>query len=251
MANVDTTAPAQGGGILGRFENVRTKQSRKRIVVCSAATSQFQQYDYLKPQHMPVDRVDQETNFHPASNVNETRFHRGFQRRHKSDIQPDAARLEVEVAREMTRDDRAHDSIEATREHKARHTFNILTGEGDGRECEYRTIGKRIVNPFNCMEAVFSDHQRDASNRTKASKHRFFEYPAVQKEVRQKNLVEEGFVDTKRETAILGYGNSGVTRCRARSCGAPDAYSHLQRLPPEPEWERGPLVKTKSQVILG
>merc|ERR1719191_1792028 len=168
-----------GGGILGRFENVRERKSAKRIIQCSAATPAFTQHDYLKPQHLPVDRVDHEANYAPSSNINETKFHKGFQRRHKADIQPDAARLEAEIQREIARGQRAQDCVDAARQMKEKITFNILTGEGVGRECEFRQVGKKIVNPFGCMEATFAEHARDASNRIKNSKHRFFEYPSV------------------------------------------------------------------------
>merc|ERR1712072_1226863 len=154
-----------------------------------------------------------------------------------ADIQQDAARLEVEVHREMAREARAQASIEATREHKAKHTFNIITGEGEGRECEFRQVGKKIVNPYGCMEAVYAEHARDGSNRMKSSKHRFFEHTAVPSHDRSKNIFNEGLVHTKRETAILGYGNNGVRRVRSQSCGTSDNFAHLKALPPEPTYE--------------
>lgn len=239
-----------GGGILGRWENVRTKASKKKMIQCDAATPAYLTNDYLKPQHLPIDRVDQEANYHATSSINETRFHRGFQRRHKSDIQPDAARLELEVAREIQREERARASVEATREHRANHTYNILTGEGAGRECEFRQVGKKIVNPFGCQEAIFGEHARDAAHRIKNSKHRFFEYPAPQKEVRTRHLFEEGLTDTVRETAILGYGKSGVSRCRSQSCGTSDNFAHLSGRPNQPDWEQ-PHYGNRSQIVLG
>jgi hypothetical protein len=241
------------GGILGRFENVRERKSAKKIVQCSAATPAFTQHDYLKPQHLPVDRVDHEANYAPTSNMNETKFHKGFQRRHKSDIQVDAARLEQEVSREIAREHRAIASVEAARIMKDRHTFNILTGEGVGRECEFRQVGKKIVNPFGCMEATFGEHARDASNRMKNSKHRYFEHPpgAVQvSQERQETLFKEGLHLTQRESAVLGYGSAGVRRTRTQSCGASDNYAHLRALPPDPVYEKG-HYGNRSQIIFG
>eukprot|EP00928_Gymnodinium_smaydae_P096002 TRINITY_DN837_c0_g1_i1.p1 TRINITY_DN837_c0_g1~~TRINITY_DN837_c0_g1_i1.p1 ORF type:complete len:246 (+),score=40.96 TRINITY_DN837_c0_g1_i1:129-866(+) len=240
----------QAGGLLGRFENVQTRRSCKRIIPCDAATPMYLMNDYLKPQHLPIDRVDQEANYHAASNLNETRFHRGFHRRHKSDIMPDAARLEQEVMRDFAREERARQSVEATREHKARHTYNILTGEGVGRETEFRPVGKKIVNPFGCMEAVFSEHSKDATNRIKNSKHRFFDHAAEPKFVRQKNLFEEGLTQTTRETAILGYGNNGVRRTRCQSVGAYDNYAHTKGGHGEPDWEQ-PHYGNRSQIVFG
>merc|ERR1719253_1165021 len=183
---------APSGGILGRFENVRERKSAKRIIQCAAATPAFSQHDYLKPCHLPLDKVDHEANYAPTSNINETKFHKGFARRHKADIQPDAARMEAEIMRSQNREDLARASVAATIEAKDKYTFNLLTGEGVGRECEFRQVGKKIVNPFGCMEATFGEHQKDAANRIKNSKHRFFEYPAPQKADRTVTIFREG-----------------------------------------------------------
>lgn len=239
------------GGILGRFENVRERKSAKRIIQCAAATPAFTQHDYLKPTHLPLDKVDHEANYAPTSNINETKFHKGFSRRHKSDIQPDAARLEAEVVREIAREDRARASVAATFEAKDKVTFNILSGEGVGRECEFRQVGKKIVNPFGCMEATFAEHGRDATNRLKNSKHRFFDHTAaLPTRERQETIFKEGLHHTKRETAILGYGNSGVRRVRSQSCGTSDNFAHLRALPPEPTFE-AQHYGNYSQIILG
>lgn len=239
------------GGILGRFENVRERKSAKRIIQCSAATPAFTQHDYLKPQHLPADQVDHEANYAPTGNINETKFHKGFQRRHRADIQPDAARMEAEISREIAREQRAIASVEAAKLMKEKVTFNILTGEGVGRECEFRQVGKKIVNPFGCMEATFGEHARDASNRMKNSKHRYFEYPAVQpQQDRQETLFKEGLHHTQRQTAILGYGSQGVRRTRTQSCGASDNYAHLRALPPEPAYEQQ-HYGNRSQIIFG
>uniref|UniRef100_A0A7S2AX36 Uncharacterized protein n=1 Tax=Alexandrium andersonii TaxID=327968 RepID=A0A7S2AX36_9DINO len=241
---------AQGGGILGRFENVTTKRSAKRIIGCEAATAEYLRHDFLKPQHLPIERVDYEANLAPASNIHETRFHKGFQRRHRSDIQQDAARLEAEVAREAAREERARASMEATKAFRDRYTFNILTGEGSGRECEFRQIGKKIVNSEGSMEATFQEHHKDATNRIRNSKHRFFEHPAPEKEDRCANLFNEGLRDTVRESAVLGYGTSGVRRTRSQSCGVSDNYAHLRSLPREPDYEP-PVYGNRSQIIFG
>jgi len=241
---------AQGGGILGRFENVTTKRSAKRIISCDAATAEYLRNDFLKPQHLPVERVDYEANLAATSSINETRFHKGFQRRHKSDIQSDAARLEAEVSREMSREERARTSVEAAKAFRDRYTFNILTGEGAGRECEFRQVGKKIVNPSGSMEATFMEHHKDGTNRIKNSKHRFFEHPAPQKDDRCLNLFNEGLRDTARESAVIGYGTSGNRRTRSQSCGVSDNYAHLRALPREPDYE-APHYGNRSQIILG
>jgi len=167
-----------------------------------------------------------------------------------SDIQSDAARLEHEVMKEMSREGRAQASVEAARIHKSTHTFNILSGEGDGRECEFREVGKKIVNPYGCMEAVYAEHQKDATNRIKNSKHRFFQHDAAPKMDRMKNLFDEGLTHTVRETAILGYGNAGVRRTRSQSTGVCDNYAHIRGKHGEPDWER-PHYGNASQIIFG
>lgn len=249
----EANAVAPGGGILGRFENVRERKSAKKIVQCAAATPAFSQHDYLKPTHLPLDRVDHEANYCPTSNINETKFHKGFSRKNKADIQPDAARLEAEVMREIVREERAKASVAATIEAKEKVTFNILTGEGCGREMEFRQVGKKIVNPFGCMEATYGEHSKDASNRIKNSKHRFFEYPAApsyDNYGRQENIFKEGLVHTKRESAILGYGSAGMRRTRSQSTGTCDNFQHLRALPPEPSYEQQ-HNGNYSQIILG
>jgi hypothetical protein len=241
------------GGILGRFENVRERKSAKKIIQCAAATPAFSQHDYLKPTHLPVDRVDHEANYCPTSNINETKFHKGFSRRNKADIQQDAARLEAEVMRDLVREDRARASVAATMEAKEKVTFNILTGDGVGRESEFRQVGKKIVNPYGCMEATYGEHAKDASNRIKNSKHRFFEHPmanSYEKRDRQENIFKEGLHHTKRESAILGYGSAGVRRVRSQSCGTSDNFAHLRALPAEPSYE-AQHYGNYSQIILG
>lgn len=239
------------GGILGRFENIKEKKSSKRIIPCQAATSEYHRTDFLKPQHLPVDRVDHIANYAPSSNVNETRFHKGFARRSRADIQPDAARLERELVCEMQREDRVHASIQATREHKERHTFNLLTGEGVGRECEFRQIGKRILNPHGCMEATFAEHGKDAQTRIRNSRHRFFEpLPGLPADHRAATLLNEGLTETKRQTATIGYGTAMKSRTRAQSTGASDNYAHLRGVPAEPDWE-APRFGNSSQIVLG
>lgn len=238
------------GGLLGRWENLRQRTSCKRIVECDAATPEYQRTDYLKPQHLPAEVVDVEANYLPTSNLQETRFHRGFQRKHKSDIQPDAPRLEYEVARQQARDLRASDQQMLARELKEKVTFNILTGEGVGREAEFRQVGKKILNPQGSMSAIFAEHSRDATNRIKSSKHRFFEHPEPRhSDHRVTTLFDEGFIESKRQSVVIGYGNSNP-RSKTQSTGVSDNYAHLRALPAEPQWE-APIYGNRSQVILG
>merc|ERR1719230_2270475 len=103
-------------------------KSAKKIITCDAATPEYLRNDFLKPVHLPIERVDDDGNFAATSDMRETRFHKGFHRRHQADIMSDAARLEAEMARE----ERAQQQAEATRMFREKHTFNILTGEGSG-----------------------------------------------------------------------------------------------------------------------
>jgi hypothetical protein len=243
---------AQVGGLLSRFENVRTTRSQKKMVPCVASTPEYQRVDYLKPQHLPPDRVDQEANFSASSNMQETRFHRGFQRRHKADIQSDAARLENELFREQSREERARGALEATRDFREKNTYNILSGEGVGRECEFRQVGKKIVNPFHCMHATYAEHSRQETQRIKNSKHRFFEYPPPQMEAeRAKQLFSEGLTGTARQTAIIGYGDGPNRRTRTQSVGVGDNFAHIRGHPPEQAYDPPLINANRSQIVFG
>lgn len=240
----------QGGGIMGRFENVRQRGSRKRIIPCGAATAEYLRSDYLKPQHLPAHTIDAEANYSAGSNINETRFHKGFHRRHVSDIMPDAARMEAELLRDASRQARVEAQVEAATAMRERHTFNILNGEGVGRDTEFQQVGKRVLNPNGSMPEVFPLHTKQAQNRIRNSKHRFFENPAPEKEPRTANLFKEGLQTTVRESAVIGFGAGGNRRTRSVSCGAADNYAHLRELPPEPEYEP-PRYGNRSQIIFG
>jgi len=243
------TGPARGG-ILGRFENVQEKQSAKRIVDCDAATPEYLRNDFLKPHHLPVHRVDHELNYHATSNLNATKFHKGFQRRHQSDIQQDAPRLEQEHIRSLRRESLAQASVQMTMDHRQKHSFNVITGEGAGREEDFRQVGKKILNPFGCMEAVFAEHGRDAKFRSRNSKHRFFDHTVEPNYDRSANIFNEGLRETVRESAVIGYGALGNKRTRSQSCGVPDNYAHLKALPAEPKWEK-PHNRNHSQIAFG
>lgn len=234
---------------MGRFENARQRVSAKRIVTCTAATPEYLRADYLKPCHHPIDRVDRDLNFNPSCNNNETKFHKGFQRRNQRDIQQDVARLETEVVREMRRTEADRLQIECAKEIQGKCTFNILTGEGLGRDNEFRQLGKKILNPCGSMPSVYAEHGRDAGNRIKNSKHRFFEHPPLPPAgTRVNNIFNEGLTQSKRETCIIGYGDA-IRRSKMSSVGVSDNYAHLRRLPREPEWEVSD--HSRSQIILG
>jgi len=238
------------GGLLGRWENVTQKHSCKKMVPCEAATSEFQRRDYLKPQHMPASHVDGMANYAPVPDINQTRFHRGFQRRHQADIQQDAARLEYEVQKEMIRDFRNEQQVTHAKDMQYKSTFNIVTGEGHGRDQEFRQLGKKIINPFGSMQAVFAEHDKDLQNRVRASKHRFFDYPPTSTaDPRMHNLVNEGLTETKRQTMIIGYG-LGNPRSKSDSRGVPDNYSHLRSGVKEPDFEK-PRHGNHSQIVFG
>lgn len=247
-----STAETNGGGLLGRWENVRTRPSMKRMVPCDAATAEHTRYEYLKPQHLPGTHVDDACNFVPGPDMNGTRFHRGFHRRHKADIQVDAPRLEMEQQRELQREAELDLRAQVTREMKDKHTFNIITGEGVGRESEFRAQGKRIVNPFGSMPATFAEHEKEAASRMKSSKHRYFDHNGpMTNDQRMKTLLNEGMTETKRGTSIIGYGTSQLPRNRSQSTGVADNYAHLRAMQPEPQYEQRSAGHSASQIVLG
>lgn len=248
---VDPDAPPKedSGGLLGRWNHLKVAESSKRIVDCAAAQSQFRTWDFLKPQNYSSGQTSAQLNYLPSSNIRETRFHRGFQRRMKCDIAPDAPRLAREMDLEAKRDYLMDLSAEVTKDMKEKVTFNVLTGEGRGRESEFRKTGKRILNPSASMPTIFMEHDKDALNRQRSSTHRFFEHPAPQKPPRTANLVQEGLFDTERASMIIGYGD-GAPRTKYPSYGVADNYAHLRGNGRPAQWEQG-VHKTKSQIVFG
>jgi hypothetical protein len=245
---MDVVQPS--GGLLGRWENVVHKHSCKRMVACEASTAEFQRRDYLKPQHMPASHVDGMANYAPVPDINQTRFHRGFQRRHQADIQQDAPRLEYETYKEAVRDFKADQQVLHAKGMQSKSTFNIITGEGNGRDCEFRQLGKKIVNPFGSMNAVYAEHDKDLNNRVRNSKFRFFDYPPTStSDPRMQTLFNEGLTETKRQTMVIGYG-LGNPRSKNESLGVADNYTHLKATRPEPEWEK-PRHGNHSQIVFG
>lgn len=89
--------------------------------------------------------------------------------------------------------------------------FNIFSGEGHGRVEEFKQLGKRIVNPRHTSE-IFSEHSRDELNRQRNSINRY-EKPMPLSLNRERQLASEGFLNSKKETMIIGwvvfYGKGG------------------------------------------
>lgn len=242
---------SQPSGLMARWENAVTKQSSKKMVPCDAATSEFQRRDYLKPQHLPASSVDSQCNYAPGPDISQTRFHRGFQRRHQTDIQQDAARLEYEREMEARRDARAQFQQTWAKELKEKSTFNILTGEGQGRDCEFRPVGKRINNPFGMMNTMFAEHDHDDRNRMMNSRHRFFGSTiAAGSPSRTRTLWNEGLTETKRQSVSIGYGQANP-RSMSASRGVADNFAHLRGgMSSDPQWEK-PWNPGRSQIVFG
>ena len=62
--------------------------------------------------------------------IRDTRFHRGFQRRHQSDIRQDAPRLSKEFGKQVGRDTADRARVDGWHNYKEDYTFNLLNGEG-------------------------------------------------------------------------------------------------------------------------
>lgn len=247
----DASPASEGdsGGLLGRWNNLSAAQSSKRIVDCAASRCEYSSWDFLKPTNLPSGQVSAACNYLPSSNLRETRFHRGFQRRMQCDIASDAPRLAREAELEAQREELQAISAAVTMDMKEKVTFNLLTGEGVGRESEWRKTGKKILNPAGVMETIFMEHDKDTRNRQRSSKHRIFEDPTPEKPARTVNLVREGLVATDRQSMIIGYGD-GAPRSKHPSYGVPDNYAHLRGGAGPPEWEKV-KDKNKSQIIFG
>jgi hypothetical protein len=217
------------------------------MVNCAAATPEYQRNEYLNSSD--TGKV-QATNYHAGPNIMETRFHRGFHRRHQGDIRQDCARTTMEQERERRRDERAERQVKSAIEFRQKATFDPLTGEGAGREDEFRQVGKKILNPHGNMSDVFMEHHRDARSRERSSKHRFYEYPPPPvAEHRAATLFNEGYMRTQKESCVLGYGN-GNPRTKLESVGVYDNFNHMQLRERSKQYE--PIVdRNKSQIIFG
>ncbi|KAF4736526.1 hypothetical protein FOZ62_024352 [Perkinsus olseni] len=157
------------GGLLKRWENIRHPVSQKKMVVCDASTPEYRRGNYLKITEQPSGAT---LSYMPRPDLRETRFHRGFHRRHYSDIGQDIERLKLEDLRGRRGEAVAKASAEATRLDAQRCPFNVLTGEGGGRDEDFGGLGKAILNPTQSMSSIFLEHHRDEINRMRASKHR-------------------------------------------------------------------------------
>ncbi|KAF4699048.1 hypothetical protein FOZ63_033963 [Perkinsus olseni] len=211
------------GGLLKRWENIRHPVSQKKMVVCAASTPEYRRGNYLKITEQPSGAT---LSYMPRPDLRETRFHRGFHRRHYTDIGQDIERLKLEDVRGRRGEAAAKASAEATRLEAQRCPFNVLTGEGGGRDEDFRGLGKAILNPTQSMPSIFVEHHRDEINRMRASKHRFFEpFKPSPSSHRAKQLHTEGFTITQRESMILGRVPG---RHRLKSIGADDNFRHKQ-----------------------
>lgn len=237
------------GGLLGRWSNVKHTHSSKGMVDCAAARPQYEQWDFLKPCNLPAEKANLELNYLPGPDLRETRFHRGFQRRQKCDIRQDEDRLIREAELEWRRDTRDKVAAETALDMKKKITFDVLTGEGVGREGEFKQVGKRIINPCGDMNDTFMDHSKEDTIRMRASQHRFGAYPWPEKEERLKTLVTEGLQPGERQSMIIGYGE-GVPRCKHPSYGVADNFAHLRGHHAPARWEET-VDKNRSQIILG
>jgi hypothetical protein len=155
---------------------------------------------------------------------------------------------------ELRRDERAHFQQTWAKEMQQKKTFNILTGEGQGRDCEFRPQGKRINNPFGVMNAVFAEHENDTQSRMRNSRHRFFDHTVAagspSRTARTRAIYNEGLTETKRETLNLGYGQANPWS-KSASCGVADNFAHLRGgLPVDPQWEK-PWNPGCSQIVFG
>ncbi|CAD7972742.1 unnamed protein product [Amoebophrya sp. A120] len=244
----------QTAGLLARFEaGPRHKRSQSSKMILShlpAATPEYTKYNYLKPSGIATG--SQETfNYHPTSDLRDTRFHRGFQRRHQTDIRQDAPRLNREYTVQQDRDARDEKRVEGWNNYTQDYTFNLLNGEGRGREAEFKSIGKRVINPVHDHAGCYEEHDRDQRNRGRQSMNRFYEYPPMRPSANRENqIVSQGFINSKPETVIIGYSTDAAPRLKMRSQGAQDNFAHLQDSSGVRNFApRGD--RNKSQIIFG
>mmetsp|Transcript_8066 Transcript_8066/g.19494 ORF Transcript_8066/g.19494 Transcript_8066/m.19494 type:complete len:343 (+) Transcript_8066:74-1102(+) len=239
-------------GLLARFEARPRKAPSSKMILSHlpAATAEHTRYNYLKPNGI-ADGSQETFNYHPSCDIRDTRFHRGFQRRHQSDIRQDAPRLQKEFGKQIGRDTADRARVDGWHNYKEDYTFNLLNGEGRGRDAEFKAIGKRVINPVHDHAGVFDEHDRDQRNRHRQSMNRFYEYPPMQPSANRENqIVAQGFISSNPETVIIGYSPDAAPRLKMRSQGAAENFAHLQDASGVRQF--APVrERNKSQIIFG
>ncbi|CAD7944494.1 unnamed protein product [Amoebophrya sp. A25] len=228
MYNKPTLDGPGTSGIFSRFEaRPQRKPSSKMILRhLPSATPEYTVYNYLQPSGLNDGEAP--PNYHPAPDIRQTRFHRGFHRRHQSDIRQDAPRIQRERDIRDGKDSTDQRTVEGWDNYTKDYTFNLLSGEGKGRDAEFKAIGKRVVNPMHDY-SVYDEHDKDQRNRLRQGMNRFFEYPPPNTSAnRHAQLVSQGFLNSKPENVIIGYSHDAAPRLKMRSQGVADNFSHLQ-----------------------
>ncbi|CAD7965811.1 unnamed protein product [Amoebophrya sp. A25] len=194
-------------------------------------------------------------NYLPTPNSQETRFHRGFYRRPQSEIRQDFSRLQREAKIQQKRDEYDEKVQEGWRAYQRDYTFNVLTGEGNGREGEFTNIGRRThrITAAGGTAALFAEHDKDTRIRERNSHLRYSGYPPSFPTKNQAAAqASDGFLQTQRESVIIGYPRiDAAKRIRLPSQGARDTLgSHLHDDPVLPDYPPN-VGKTRSQIIFG
>lgn len=212
-----------------------------------AATAEFSNYDYLKPNQI----VSTEMNYYPTADLRQTRFHRGFQRRHQSDIRQDAQRLTLEENRQIKGEDRDRAIQDNWKAYKQDYKFNLLSGEGVGRDGEFKQVGKRILNPTHQNSAIFAEHGNEELRRLQQSRNRYGQYPPPEPSAYQSSQkAAEGFINSKKQTIILGYDPNNAPRFKLPSQGVADNFRHMRDQQEQPKY-KAPKHKNFSQIQFG
>lgn len=132
----------EGGGLLARFDRIVARPSMKKQFLDDprmCCKCHYQDKDFLVGGGSFTNDVMQ---YSPSPNINETKFHKGFHKRPQAAIGQDIDRLRLEMQRENRRDERVLRQTIAAKAMLQHDTFNPLTGEGKGRECEFPQLGR-------------------------------------------------------------------------------------------------------------
>ncbi|CAD7973762.1 unnamed protein product [Amoebophrya sp. A120] len=188
-------------------------------------------------------------NYLPGPDLRETRFHMGFQRRAQSEIRQDAPRLQRELQIQTNRDNYFQSVQDGWKNYKEDYTFNVLNGEGYGREGEFLQVGRRLLKGPNSV--LFSEHEKEKQMRERGGPFRYHAYPPMLPSKNQeKALASDGFLQTKRESVIIGYPRiDAAKRIKLPSQGTREIYAHLQDGATQAYYP--PTTKTRSQIVFG
>eukprot|EP00743_Colponemidia_sp_Colp-15_P002686 GILK01002911.1.p1 GENE.GILK01002911.1~~GILK01002911.1.p1 ORF type:complete len:204 (+),score=26.53 GILK01002911.1:42-653(+) len=177
--------------MLARWQDDTPVRSGKRIIPKPA---QFEKWDFLKAHPTGADLKS-------APSLNETKFGKGFHRRNYDVIAQDKSRIIQERNRVEQSRTGEEKRVQNYAQWKESNTFNLLTGEGVGREKDYRRTGLKAPDGAT-KDQLAKNNKLENDIRMRTSELRFF-LPQEEGARRKQSLDIPS--TTVRKSAVLGY----------------------------------------------